>query len=94
MNRDETTWFGINLTQKQATSLFVLSIAGIFITFFIIIQMFTPLLFIFMGPYYAGSLIYFFQTMLMMAPYIIACLIGLILSIYTLRRSRKIARRA
>ncbi len=43
MNRKETTWFGLRLTQRQATNLFVLSIVGIFITFFIVIQMLMPL---------------------------------------------------
>lgn len=92
MNRNETTWFGIKLTQKQATNLFVLSIVGIFITFFIVIQMLMPLLLMFTNPYYYGGSSYFFQSLLMMAPYYIACITGLILSIYTLIKSRKIAK--
>jgi len=92
MNRNETTWFGIKLTQRQATNLFVLSIAGTFITFIIVIQMFIPLLFMFTSPYYYGNISYFYQSLLMMLPYSIAFIIGLILSIYTLIKSRKIAK--
>ena len=92
MNRNETTWFGIKLTQKQATNLFVLSIVGIFITFFLVMQMLTPLLYMFTSPYYYGNLSYFFQSLLMLSPYFIACITGLILSIYTLSKSRKIAK--
>lgn len=92
MNRNETTWFGLRLTQRQATNLFVLSIVGIFITFFLVIQMLMPLLYMFTVPYYYGGSNYFFQSLLMMAPYYIAFITGLILSIYTLVKSRKIAK--
>jgi len=92
MNRDETTWFGIRLTQRQATNLFILSIAGIFITFLIAIQMLMPLLYMFSSPYFYGDIRYFFQTFLMMLPYLTAFIIGLILSIYTFRKSRRIAK--
>jgi len=92
MNRNETTWFGLRLTQRQATNLFVLSIVGIFITFFIVIQMLMPLLLMFTSPYYYGNLSYFLQSLIMMLPYSIAFFIGLILSIYTLIKSRKIAK--
>ena len=92
MSRKETTWFGIKLTQRQATNLFILSIAGTFITFLIVIQMFLPMILMFTNPYYYGDLRYFFQTLLMMSPYLIALVIGLILSVYTLIRSRKIAK--
>lgn len=92
MNRNETTWFGIKLTQRQATNLFILSIAGIFITLIVVIQMFMPLLYMLTIPYYYGNTSYFFQTLLMMAPYYIAFIAGLILSIYTLIKSRKIAK--
>ncbi len=91
MDRNET-WFGIVLTQRQATSLFVLSIAGTFITFFIVMQMLMPMLYMFAIPYYPGNISYFFQSLLMMSPIYIACIIGLILCIYTLRKSRKIAK--
>ena len=92
MNRKETTWFGLRLTQRQATNLFVLSIVGIFITFFIMIQMLMPLFYMLTSPYYYGNLSYFFQSLIMMLPYSIAFIIGLILSIYTLIKSRKIAK--
>ncbi len=92
MNRNETTWFGIKLTQRQATNLFILSIAGIFITLIVVIQMFMPLLYMLTIPYYYGNTSYFFQSLLMMAPYYIAFIAGLILSIYTLIKSRKIAK--
>ena len=92
MNRNETTWFGIKLTQRQATNLFVWSIVGIFITFSLVIQMFLPLLFMFTNPYYYGDIRYFFQSLLMMSPYYIAMIAGLILSIYSLIKSRRIAK--
>ncbi|MHA1985353.1 MAG: zinc ribbon domain-containing protein [Promethearchaeota archaeon] len=92
MNRDDTTWFGIKLTQKQATNLFVLSIVGIFITFFIAIQMLMPLLYMFTSPYFYGDIRVFLQSILMMLPYLTAFIIGLILSIYTFRKSRRIAK--
>jgi len=92
MNRNQTTLFGIKLTQKQATNLFVLSIVGIFITFFIVIQMLMPLLYMFTSPFYYGNPSYFFQSLIMMSPYYIAFITGLILSIYTLIKTRKIAK--
>ncbi|MHA2181489.1 MAG: zinc ribbon domain-containing protein [Promethearchaeota archaeon] len=92
MNRKETKWLGIELTQRQSTNLFILSIAGTLITFLIVAQMFLPLILMFTNPYYGGDLRYFFQTFLMMFPYLLALTIGLILSIYTLIRSRKIAK--
>ncbi len=92
MKRNETTWFGLRLTQRQATNLFVLSIVGIFITFFIVIQMLMPLFYMLASPYYYGNLSYFFQSLIIMLPYSIAFFIGLVLSIYTLIKSRKIAK--
>ena len=92
MDRTETTWFGIKLTQKQATNLFVLSIVGLFITFFLALQILMPLFYMFTNPYYFVDLRFFLQTFLMMLPYLTACIIGLILSVYTFRKSRKIAK--
>ncbi|MHA2037846.1 MAG: zinc ribbon domain-containing protein [Promethearchaeota archaeon] len=91
MNREKNTWFGINLTQRQSTSLFVLSIAGTLITSLMLLQMFTPLLIMVSAPYY-GDMSYFFQTLLIMSPYYVGISIGLILSVYTLIKSRKIAK--
>ena len=54
--------------------------------------MFMPLLYMFTDSYYYGNVSYFFQSLLMMLPYTIAFIAGLILSIYTLIKSRKIAR--
>ena len=60
--------------------------------FFIMIQMLMPLLYMLASPYYYGNLSYLFQSLIMMLPYSIAFIIGLILSIYTLIKSRKIAK--
>lgn len=92
MNRKEKTWFGIKLTQKQATNLFVLSIIGTLITFLVFIQIFIPLFIMYASPYSYGDLSYFFQSLLFMSPYLIGLSVGLILSVYTLFKSRKIAK--
>ena len=89
MNRNENTWFGIKLTQRQATSLFILSIAGTLITFSMVIQIFMPLFLTYSNPY---DLQFFFQIFLMMLPYFFVMIAGLSLSVYTLIKCRKIAK--
>ena len=92
MNRNKNTWFGIKLTQKRATSLFILSIAGTLITFSMVIQIFMPLFLMYSNPYYYGDPQYFFQSLLMMSPYFFVMIVGLSLSVYTLIKCRKIAK--
>ena len=89
MDRRKTTWLGIRLNQRQATSLFVLSIAGTFILSFAVMQLFFQLSFYITNPYDDD---YFFQSLLMMIPIYIPFFAGLILCLYSLFRSRNIAR--
>ncbi|MHA2006148.1 MAG: hypothetical protein ACXABO_01485 [Promethearchaeota archaeon] len=91
MDREKTTWFGIRLTQKQATSLFVLAIAGTFILSFTVMQLLYSLTFYFTNPYY-DDLSYFWDSLLSMLPIYIPFFAGLILCIHTLLRSRNIAK--
>ena len=91
MDREKTTWFGIRLTQRQATSLFVLAIAGTFILSFAVFQLFYQIIYYVTNPYY-DSYDYFFNFVLSMLPFYIPFIAGLILCLYTLFRSRNIAR--
>ncbi|MBY8984601.1 MAG: zinc ribbon domain-containing protein [Candidatus Lokiarchaeota archaeon] len=91
MNRNENTWFGIKLNQRRATNLFILSIAGTLITLVMLVQLFMPLVSMFLSPYYAEELQYYFQIMLMNLPYLVVMIAGFAISVYTLIKCRKIA---
>ncbi len=92
MGRKGPTWFGIDLSKKQATNLFILSLAGIFLVSMILL----PLIFSFIMSLRSAILYEDFEmwieySLLHMLPYLCILIIILIIIIYSLVRSRKIA---
>ena len=95
MSRKKITWFGFNLTQAQSVSLFILSIAGLFISTFLFMTMLYPIIMnvIYYDPYYYPPDDYYMMMMLFsMLPYMFVFCGVFVLSLYSLIRSRKIAK--
>ena len=95
MSRKKITWFGFNLTQKQAVSIFILSIAGLFITAFLFMTMLLPFIMNIMlyDPYYYPPDGYYLMYMLIsMLPYMFVFCGVFVISLYSLIRCRKIAK--
>jgi hypothetical protein len=98
MGRKNFTLFGFNLTQKQSVQIFILSIAGLIISVFLLMSMVTPLIMSiinydsYYGPYYVPDDNYIIMMILTMIPYIVVICGIFILSLYSLIRCRKIAK--
>ncbi len=98
MNRKKITWFGFNLTQKQSISIFILSIAGLFISVFLLMTMLSPLLMNILyydpyyDPYYEPDDFYVLMMIFGMLPYMFVICGVFVLSLYSLIRCRKIAK--
>jgi len=93
MSRKLITWFGFNLTQKQSVSIFILSIAGLFISVFLLWLMGYPLILnsMYYDPsYYPDN--YIIITILSMLPYMFVFGGIFVISLYSLIRCRKIAK--
>ncbi|MEJ2276681.1 MAG: zinc ribbon domain-containing protein [Candidatus Lokiarchaeota archaeon] len=93
-NLKNLTWFGFNITQKQAVQVFVLSLIGILISIFILSSfVYTIVLsMIYYNPIYDPGHLYILRTFLSMSPYIIMVLIIFVLSSYSALRCRRIAK--
>ena len=93
MSRKKITWFGFNLTQKQAVSIFILSIAGLFISAFLFMTMLYPLMLniMYIDPYYYPE-DYFIMMLFSMLPYMFVFCGVFVISLYSLIRCRKIAK--
>ena len=93
MSRKEPTWFGIKLTQKQATQVFILSIIGIFILSMILVPMISSFIMSLRSAIMYGDLEWWIQYSLMyMLPYLVILTTFLIITIYSLAKSREVAR--
>jgi hypothetical protein len=94
MNRENITWFGFRLTQKQSVNIFILSVIGVVFSAFFLLMMVYPMIMSFMyyDPYYPPSGGYFFSMLLTMLAPILLFVVIFILSVYSLNRSRKIAK--
>jgi len=92
MSRKGPTWFGIGLSKKQATNVFILSLVGIFLVSMILI----PIIFSFITSVRSAILYGDFEMwieyyMFYMLPYLCILITILIITIYSLIKSRKIA---
>ncbi|MHA1240688.1 MAG: hypothetical protein ACTSQU_07815 [Promethearchaeota archaeon] len=92
MSRKKMTWFGFSLTQKQSITLFILSIAGLFISVFLFMTMLYPLIMniVYYDPYYPDD--YFIVILFSMLPYMIVSCGVFVISLYSLIRCKKIAK--
>jgi len=96
-SRKKITWFGFNLTQKQSVQIFILSIAGLIISLFLLMTMVAPLIMNivytpYYDPYFDPDDYYIIWMIVSMLPYIFVICGILLLSLYSLIRSRKIAK--
>jgi len=92
MSRERLTWFGIKLSHKQAINVFIISFIGIFLLSMIII----PFIFSFISVI-RSAIVYdyidgFSYTLMYMLPYLLILIVFLNISIYSLAKSRRIAR--
>ena len=93
MSRESPTWFGIKLSHKQATNVFIISLVGIFffsmvlvpLIFSFIISIRSAIMYDYMGDWLEYTLIY-------MLPILLILISFLNISIYSLVKSRRIAR--
>lgn len=98
MSRKKITCFGFNLTQKQSVHIFILSIAGLFISVFLLMSIVSPLIMNIIyydssyDPYYGPDDNYIILMIFSMLPYIVVICGIFLLSLYSLIRCRKIAR--
>jgi hypothetical protein len=93
MYRRNLTWFGFNISQKQAVQIFILSLIGIIFTLFVLSSFIMSYIMSFMyyDPlYYPDN--YILQTLISMLPYLILVLSIFLLSCYSAVRCRKIAK--
>ncbi|NHJ25505.1 MAG: hypothetical protein EAX89_13060 [Candidatus Lokiarchaeota archaeon] len=93
MYRKNLTWFGFNITQKQAVQIFTLSLIGIVFSLFILSTFVVSYLtsFMYYNPeYYPEN--YLVQMILSMSPFLILLLSVFLLSCYSAARCRKIAK--
>lgn len=93
MKRENNTWFGFSLTQKQSVNIFILSLIGVifssFALFMMTYQMFIS--FSYYDPYYYSEN-YVLQMFLSMLGPLMLLLIIFLLSLYSMIRTRKIAK--
>lgn len=92
MSRERPTWFGIKLSHKQAINVFIISFIGIFLLSMILL----PFIFSFISSI-RSAIIYDYldgltYTLMYMLPYLLILIVFLNICIYSLAKSRRIAR--
>ena len=92
MSKDKITWFGFRITQKQAVIIFILALLGTCILSMTIWSLFYIFFNWIFDPYDYMDLDYFFRMLISMIPYYTLNIVLLTLCIYSLIRSRKIAK--
>jgi len=92
MSKDKITWFGFKITQKQSVIVFILSLVGICISSMITWSLFYSIFFWILEPYGYQDIDYFIRMLVTMLPYYTFFIVLLILCIYSLIRSRRIAK--
>ncbi len=93
MSRKRPTWFGIKLSQKQATQVFILSFAGVFILAMTVVPMISSFFMSLINAIIYDDLDWFIHYSLgYNLPYL--CIMGVFLaiSIYSLSNSRRVAK--
>jgi len=91
MNRDKNSWFGFKLTQKQAVSIFILSLIGMLILTFLTLSTIYPYLIMTLTSSYY-NIDYYIGMLIAMLPIYLIIIVFLIICIYSLIKSRIIAK--
>ncbi|MFX0039023.1 MAG: zinc ribbon domain-containing protein [Candidatus Heimdallarchaeota archaeon] len=92
MSRKGPTWFGIILSKKQATQVFILSFAGIFILSMITLPMITSFIMSLRSAITYDEFEWWIQSLPFNLPYFGILIAFLVISIYSLIKSRKVAK--
>ncbi|MFX1388079.1 MAG: hypothetical protein ACFE9M_12755 [Promethearchaeota archaeon] len=92
MSRTKPTWFGIKLSRKHATQIFILSFASIFILAMIFLPMISSLIMSLRNAIKYDELDWFIDSLAYNIPYMGVIITFLIISIYSLSISRRVAK--
>ncbi|MFX0022764.1 MAG: zinc ribbon domain-containing protein [Candidatus Hermodarchaeota archaeon] len=92
MSRNEPTWFGIKLSRKQATQIFILSFFGVFILTMILVPVFTSMIMSLRYAIIDETLHWWIESLSYNLPYMGVMITFLIISLYSLSRSRRVAK--
>ena len=92
LERENLTWFGIKLTQKQATNIFILSFAGLFFLSLTMLPFLFSFIYMIINSISWGEAEYIMSSLFYTLPYFVIFICFSICCIYSLLRSRKIAK--
>lgn len=92
MSKDKISWFGFKITQKQAVTIFILSIIGICILSMTTWSLIFSFFYWIFEPYDYQDIGYHIGMLVTMLPYYSFLIVLLVLCIYSLIRSRRIAK--
>jgi len=94
MIRKNLKWFGFNITQKQSVQIFILSLIGFLISFFLILSLIYSFIsyFIYSVNYGFYNIATIFQIFLSTSPFFITTILLFLISIYSGVRSRQIGK--
>jgi predicted RNA-binding Zn-ribbon protein involved in translation (DUF1610 family) len=92
MSRKESTWFGIKLSRKHATQIFILSFASIFILAMISLPMISSLIMSLRNAIKYDEFDWWIESLAYNLPYMGLIITFLIISIYSLSISRRVAK--
>jgi len=91
MSRTNEKWFGFNLTQKQAVWIFTIALIAVLLISYMIFSLFYMYIINFiLNPYYTINIL--LQLLITMLPSFVILVIFLAISVYTLIKTRKIAK--
>ena len=90
MSRTNETWFGFNLTQKQAVRIFIIALMAVLLLSYMLVSLFyTYLINFIINPFIEG---YMLTIILNLLPTFVLMLVFLAISVYTLIKMRKIGK--
>ncbi|MFX0008354.1 MAG: zinc ribbon domain-containing protein [Candidatus Hermodarchaeota archaeon] len=92
MSRKESTWFGIKLSRKHATQIFILSLAGVFILSMISLPMISSFIMSLINAIKYDELEWWLDSLVYNIPYFGVFITFLIISIYSVSKSRRVAK--
>ena len=92
MKNEKKTWFGFKITQKQAVIVFILALIGTCMLSMMALSLIYMIFSLIFFSYDHLDLDYYVGLLISMAPYYTLCIVLLILCIYSLIRTRRIAK--
>ena len=92
MSKHKISWFGFKITQKQSVIIFILSSIGICFLSMTTWSLFYSIFYWIFDPYPYQDIDYYIRMVVTMLPYYSVLIALLIICIYSLIRSRRIAK--